>query len=128
MQWAIRQREPPSSRTTAVTTGTTAQSSGLIYIDPSTLRRTTQCTVPAPTNTDNQQTMSTTTSQLARAFGIVIRQIADLLTMLQDYQALATNLPRVLEVSYQEAMELQMYLEFHLKVSLWDILFYIAKF
>lgn len=122
MQWAVRQRDQQqsTSRTTAVTTGTSGQSSGLIYIDPATMaRRSTQCTVPAATpatNQDNHQTMATTSSQLARCFGLVIRQIADLLTMLQDYHALAPNLPRVLEVSYQEAMDLQMYLEFHLKV------------
>ena len=118
MQWAVRQREQSSSRTTAATGGgTTASTGGLIYIDPATLRRTSACAIPTtPTNQDNQLTMATTNSQLARAFGIVIRQIADLLTMLQDYHALAPNLPRVLEVSYQEAMDLQMYLEFHLKV------------
>ena len=55
-------------------------------------------------------------SQLSRAFGVVIRQIADLLTMLQDYHALAPNLPRVLEIAYQEAMDLQMYIEYNLKV------------
>jgi hypothetical protein len=35
---------------------------------------------------DSAVTMTTTASQLARGFGIIIRQIADLLTMLQDYQ------------------------------------------
>lgn len=51
--------------------------------------------------------MTTTASQLARAFGIVVRQIADLLTMLQDYNALAPSLPRILDISDQEAMNLQ---------------------
>lgn len=53
--------------------------------------------------------MATTASQLARAFGIVMRQIADLLTMLQDYRALAPNLPRVLDISNEEAMKLQVH-------------------
>ena len=60
--------------------------------------------------------MSTTVSQLTRAFGIVVRQIADLMTMLQDYHALSPNLAMVLDISYQEAQELQLYLELHLKV------------
>lgn len=61
----------------------------------------------AATTQDNAVTMATTASQLARAFGILVRQIADLLTMLHDYHALAPSLPRVLDISYQEAMDLQ---------------------
>jgi len=61
--------------------------SGLIYIDPHTLRRTANCTIPTSTNLpqsqDNSVSMMTTASQLARVFGILIRQIADLLMMLQ---------------------------------------------
>lgn len=52
-------------------------------------------------------TVSTTTASLSRAFGIVMRQIADLLTMLQDYHVLAPTLPRILSVSYQESINLQ---------------------
>ena len=51
--------------------------------------------------------MTTTASQLARAFSVVVRQVADLLTMIQDYNALAPGLPRVLEISDQEANDLQ---------------------
>ena len=51
--------------------------------------------------------MTTTASQLARAFSVVVRQVADLLTMIQDYNALAPGLPRVLEISNQEASDLQ---------------------
>lgn len=51
--------------------------------------------------------MTTTASQLARAFSVVVRQVADLLTMIQDYNALAPGLPRVLEISDQEASDLQ---------------------
>ena len=55
--------------------------------------------------------MATTCSSLARAFGIVVRQVADLLTLLQDYSALAPTLPRTLEVTYQESVQLQMMIE-----------------
>ena len=77
----------------------------MIYIDPTTIRRS--AAVPATMSVaggldaaaGGVVTMASTGSQLARAFGVLIRQIADLLTMLQDYHALAPNLPRVLEVS-----------------------------
>ena len=83
-------------------------SSGIIYIDPSSLRRA--ATLPAvatATNQDSAVTMSTTSSQLARLFGVVIRQIADLLMMMQDYHALVPNLPRVLDISTAEVLDLQ---------------------
>lgn len=52
-------------------------------------------------------TVSTTTASLARAFGIVIRQISDLLNMLQDYTNLAPALPRMLSFPTQEFTNLQ---------------------
>ncbi|KAL3890879.1 hypothetical protein ACJMK2_003152 [Sinanodonta woodiana] len=124
MQWAIRQREPtnitrPPTTTSTATTAATGGGSGLIYIDPSTLRRTTTVTTTSVVNQESPVTMATTASQLARAFGIVVRQIADLLTMLQDYHALAPNLPRILDIADQEAMDLQLYLEYNLKPT-WD--------
>ncbi|XP_055998190.1 E3 ubiquitin-protein ligase UBR5-like isoform X2 [Ostrea edulis] len=122
MQWAIRQRDttaarpPPTSGTTTTTGGT----GGLIYIDPATLRRTSTVTTTAVHHhQENQVTMTTTASQLARAFSVVVRQIADLLTMIQDYNALAPGLPRVLEISDQEARDLQYYTEMHLTLT-WD--------
>jgi len=51
--------------------------------------------------------MTTTVNQLARAFGVVVRQIADLLMMLQDYHALVPNLSKVLDISTTEVLELQ---------------------
>jgi len=51
--------------------------------------------------------MTTTVNQLARSFGVVVRQIADLLMMLQDYHALVPNLTRVLDISTTEVLELQ---------------------
>ncbi|XP_052763231.1 E3 ubiquitin-protein ligase UBR5-like isoform X2 [Mya arenaria] len=129
MQWAIRQRDTPSSRnppaipvtSTANATGTVFGGGGssLIYIDPSNLRRTTTVTSAATVTPEAPITMATTCSQLARAFGIVVRQIADLLTMLQDYHALAPTLPRILDISDQEALDLQLYLEYQLKPT-WD--------
>lgn len=55
--------------------------------------------------------MGTTASSLGRAFGIVIRMIADLLRMMQKYKSLAPNLPRLLEVNYQDIVSLQVEIE-----------------
>ena len=112
MQWAVRQRDQAAAGNTITSsrggapvtaTGGGSAASGLVYIDPATIRRNTTITATvaaAATAQDNNMTMATTASQLARSFGVVIRQIADLLTMLQDYHALAPNLPRVLEVGH----------------------------
>ncbi|XP_020295718.1 E3 ubiquitin-protein ligase UBR5 isoform X3 [Pseudomyrmex gracilis] len=113
MQWAIRNRES-STRTAGlrVTGG-----SNLVFIDPASLRRTTATSAVA--TAQEPITMGTTASCLARAFGIVIRQIADLLVMMQDYKNLAPTLPRLMEITFQDALSLQSYLEAHLKPT-WD--------
>ncbi|XP_052085872.1 E3 ubiquitin-protein ligase UBR5-like isoform X2 [Mytilus californianus] len=124
MQWAIRQRDTTSSRPTpsAAANTTSGGTSGLIYIDPSTLRRTTTVTTTSAQSHDNAVTMTTTASQLARGFGIIVRQIADLLTMLQDYHALAPGLPRTLDISDQEAIDLHFFSEWNLRHT-WEWLF-----
>lgn len=101
MQWAIRNRES-STRTAGlrVTGG-----SNLVFIDPVSLRRTTATSAVAAAQ--EPITMGTTASCLARAFGIVIRQIADLLVMMQDYKTLAPTLPRLMEITFQDALNLQ---------------------
>ena len=63
--------------------------------------------------------MATTCSSLARSFGIVVRQIADLLALLQDYSSQAPTLPRTLEISYQESADLQALIEQQMKPN-WD--------
>ncbi|CAL1532111.1 unnamed protein product [Lymnaea stagnalis] len=120
MQWAIRQRDPVTTTSatrppTTTTTTSTAGGNSLIYIDPSTLRRSVTVTAPTVTNQDSPVTMATTASQLARAFSIMIRQITDLLNVMPYYHALTPSLPRVLEVSPQEEHNLQVYLEQHLR-------------
>ncbi|XP_026278748.1 E3 ubiquitin-protein ligase UBR5 [Frankliniella occidentalis] len=121
MQWAIRTRDSNARAGGVRVTG----GSSVMFIDPSTLRRSaTAANVVAAAQqaaaaSHEPQTMATTASCLARAFSIVIRQIADLLTMLQDYNALTPVLPRTLEITYQESINLQLYLEYHLKPT-WD--------
>ncbi|UYV60139.1 UBR5 [Cordylochernes scorpioides] len=120
MQWALRgPRETGAGRTLAGSSG----SGGLIYIDASALRRTTgggtSVAAAAAAAIPQEASMATSAVCLARAFGVVVRQIADLLTMLQDYSTLVPSLPRTLELGYQELMGLQLYLECHLKPT-WD--------
>ncbi|XP_015437397.1 PREDICTED: E3 ubiquitin-protein ligase UBR5 isoform X2 [Dufourea novaeangliae] len=113
MQWAIRNRETSTRASGLRVTG----GSSLVFIDSASLRRTTATSAVAATQ--EPITMGTTTICLARAFGLVIRQIADLLVMMQDYQKQAPFLPRQLEVTYQDSLNLQVYLETHLKPT-WD--------
>ncbi|XP_070159750.1 E3 ubiquitin-protein ligase UBR5 isoform X2 [Polyergus mexicanus] len=113
MQWAIRNRESNTRTAGLRVTG----GSNLVFIDPASLRRTTATSAVA--TAQEPITMGTTASCLARAFGIVIRQIADLLVITQDYKNLAPTLPRLIEITFQDALNLQSYLEAHLKPT-WD--------
>ncbi|KAF0288879.1 E3 ubiquitin-protein ligase hyd [Amphibalanus amphitrite] len=80
MQWAIRSRaQEPGSRATA-------GGSSLVYIDPSASRRFTTSAVPSSVQSSVPEpvTMATTASCLARAFALVVRQVADLLSVARD--------------------------------------------
>ncbi|XP_028164187.1 E3 ubiquitin-protein ligase UBR5 isoform X5 [Ostrinia furnacalis] len=113
MQWAIRSRE--TNRGTSGTTGGVRLSGGssLVFIDPASLRRSTAA---AAAGAHDPHSTSTTASCLARAFGIVIRQIADLLW---EYERVTLPLPRMVPLAYREALRLQCYLERQLK-NTWD--------
>jgi len=100
MQWAIRNHESNTRTAGLRVTG----GSNLVFIDPASLRRTATSAVATA---QEPITMGTTASCLARAFGIVIRQIADLLVIMQDYKNLAPTLPRLIEITFQDALSLQ---------------------
>ena len=115
MQWAVRTRSKPGRAG-----GGGGGGGGFIYIDPSSLRRSQAngtAAIAAPAS--EPVTMATTCSSLARSFGIVVRQIADLLALLQDYSSQAPTLPRTLEISYQESADLQALIEQQMKPN-WD--------
>lgn len=97
MQWAIRNRD--ATRSSVRLTG----GSGLVFIDPAALRRTTT-SHPTVTATQEPPTMSTTASSLARAFGIIVRQVSQLFNTINEMYA-SGNLHN-LNISYQEANEL----------------------
>lgn len=132
MMWAIRHRENSSVRASGTTSSGVNNSSGtvggsgtnLMYLEPSSLRRSAAAAAIAAATTNlpvvaEPFSMATTASGLARAFGLVIRQIADLLAMLSDYPAKAPALSRNLEITAQETSHLQQHLEARLK-PVWD--------
>lgn len=67
MQWAIRSREPGRSAGVRLAGG-----SNLVFIDPSSLRRSTTGSSAVTTSTE-PVTMATTSSCLARAYGTVLK-------------------------------------------------------
>ncbi|XP_037923284.1 E3 ubiquitin-protein ligase hyd isoform X6 [Hermetia illucens] len=111
MQWAIRSRETNRS-SVRLTSG-----SSLVFIDPMALRRSAVPSSAVAAASQEPHTMATTACNLARAFGIVIRQISELLDGLSDMVLHAQ--PQQLRVSYDELLDLQKYLETRLKPT-WD--------
>lgn len=98
MQWAIRNRDTNRSSVRLSTTG-----SSLVFIDPSALRRTTT-TSAAVAAAQEPHTMSTTAASLARAFGIVLRQVCQLFNTVNELYA--SGMLHNMNLTYQEANEL----------------------
>ncbi|KAL3179297.1 hypothetical protein MRX96_038194 [Rhipicephalus microplus] len=144
LQWALRQRDPAgrlACHLFCFTVGcasfwegsvSLAGTGGLVYIDPGSLRRSAAVAAAAASGASSGSSVAaaaalapelspgTTAVGLARAFGAVLRQVADLLGALQDNQnQVGLGLPKVLEVSYQDTLNIQAYLDFHLKPT-WD--------
>ena len=97
MQWAIRNRD--TNRSSVRLTG----GSSLVFIDPSALRRTSTANA-AVAAAQEPHTMATTASSLARAFGIVLRQVSQLFNTITDLynNGLLSNM----NITYQEANQL----------------------
>ncbi|KAK2726284.1 hypothetical protein QYM36_000668 [Artemia franciscana] len=125
IQWAVRPNgqeagasagAPPAGSvpTSGARSGT---SGGLIYMDPLSVRRP----VPPPSGAVQDPTISTTAVCLSRAFGLVIRQIADILAGLPDYPSFepAACGVRSLELALQDMIHLQRLLANRLKDT-WD--------
>ncbi|XP_022901003.2 E3 ubiquitin-protein ligase hyd isoform X2 [Onthophagus taurus] len=114
MQWAIRSRDASRSAGVRIT-GT---GSNLVFIDPSSLRRSTTGSTAVAASTE-PVTMATTASCLSRAFGIVIRQISDLLSLMQDLPQIPPTPFAHLDITQEDICNIQVYLEFRLKDT-WD--------
>ncbi|XP_022162662.1 E3 ubiquitin-protein ligase UBR5 isoform X4 [Myzus persicae] len=136
MQWAIRNRD---TATRTATGFRVASGNSLVFIDPTSLRRSAVAAVSNSTNNsgngnnnaaaaaaaavasaaaglNDSITMATTASSLARAFAVVIRQISDLLvTTIND----PPSLPIPVRISSQDTCSLQIIIEKSLKPT-WD--------
>ncbi|KAG4078397.1 hypothetical protein HA402_013107 [Bradysia odoriphaga] len=112
MQWAIRSRD--TSRSVRLT-----GNSSLVFIDPSALRRTTTANA-AVAAAQEPHTMSTTASSLARAFGIVLRQVCQLFNTVSELYTNGTlHSNSSMNITYQEANQLHIDMETRLKPT-WD--------
>eukprot|EP00063_Salmo_salar_P039524 XP_014014359.1 PREDICTED: E3 ubiquitin-protein ligase UBR5-like isoform X17 [Salmo salar] len=120
MQWAVR--NTPSQRATgsapsSSSTPAAASSTGLIYIDPSNLRRssaisTSAAAAAAALEASNSSSYLTSASSLARAYSIVIRQISDLMSLIPKYNHLVySQYPAAVKLTYQDAVNLQNFVE-----------------
>ncbi|XP_031552973.1 E3 ubiquitin-protein ligase UBR5-like isoform X3 [Actinia tenebrosa] len=95
MQWAIRNNQPRNTTTTGLASGHSVTTSGFIYVDSSTIRRSAAGNGAAASTTANElnssssnERMGNASSALARAFGIVVREITDLLIFAHDPSSL----------------------------------------
>ena len=92
-----------------------ASSAGLIYIDPSNLRRsgtisTSAAAAAAALEASNASSYLTSASSLARAYSIVIRQISDLMGLIPKYNHLVySQIPAAVKLTYQDAVNLQVW-------------------
>uniref|UniRef100_A0A8C9R671 E3 ubiquitin-protein ligase UBR5 n=1 Tax=Scleropages formosus TaxID=113540 RepID=A0A8C9R671_SCLFO len=119
MQWAVR--NAPSQRATgSAPSGSStpaASSTGLIYIDPSNLRRsgaisTSAAAAAAALEASSSSSYLTSASSLARAYSIVIRQISDLMGLIPKYNHLVySQYPAAVKLTFQDAVNLQNYVE-----------------
>ena len=90
LQWAVRIPRDISSRSGGTTGGPTATgsssttSSGLIYIDPTSLRHGPTSSSSVTPSSHEPVSLATTNNTLARAFTIVVRQMSSLLSLACD--------------------------------------------
>ncbi|XP_069477553.1 E3 ubiquitin-protein ligase UBR5 isoform X1 [Ambystoma mexicanum] len=119
MQWAVRNTQNPRAANSAPSSTSTPapNSSGLMYIDQSNLRRssnvnTSAAAAAAALEASNASSYLTSASSLARAYSIVIRQISDLMGLIPKYNHLVySQIPAAVKLTYQDAVNLQSYVE-----------------
>lgn len=90
LQWAVRNPRDSSSRSGGTTGGPAATgsssttSSGLIYIDPTSLRHGPTSSSTVTPSSHEPVSLATTNNTLARAFTILVRQMSSLLSLACD--------------------------------------------
>uniref|UniRef100_A0A336LUN3 HECT-type E3 ubiquitin transferase n=1 Tax=Culicoides sonorensis TaxID=179676 RepID=A0A336LUN3_CULSO len=113
MQWAIRNRDTTRQSGVRLTS-----SNNVVFIDPNALRRSTTSNAAVAAASQEPATMATTSSALARAFGIVLRQISELIGTLPDVISNGVTTGNCLYMTYAEAVQLQMHVERRLRPTL----------
>lgn len=119
MQWALRNRD--SNRSAVRITG----GSGLVFIDSSTLR-SRSANSAAVAAAQDPPTMSTTASSLARAFGIILRQVTQLFNTVNELYS--TGMLHNMNITYQEANDLHVSIDFSYFFSICKTIFTINNF
>lgn len=131
LQWALRHREMSSGATNStanpggrISVNAITGSTGLVHIDPTTIqRRSASSVAPVPTTSTAGEgvSMATTAISLARAFSIVIRQLAALVPSLHNMGDRPGVSPGInaIGMSYSESISLLNFLENKLKPT-WD--------
>lgn len=107
MQWAIRNRDTTRQSGVRLT-----NNSNVVFIDPTALRRSTNSNAAVAAASQEPATMATTSSALARAFAIVLRQISELLSTLPDVISNTGGSGHYLYMTYNEAVHLQVRFSF----------------
>lgn len=102
MQWAIRNRDTTRQSGVRLT-----NNSNVVFIDPTALRRSTNSNAAVAAASQEPATMATTSSALARAFAIVLRQISELLSTLPEVITNVGTGSHYLYMSYNDAVQLQ---------------------
>ncbi|XP_015788176.1 E3 ubiquitin-protein ligase UBR5 [Tetranychus urticae] len=131
LQWALRHREMSSGSTNSaanpggrISVNAITGSTGLVHIDPTTIqRRPASSVAPVPTASTAGEgvSMAITAVSLARAFSIVIRQLAALVPSLHNMGERPGTTPGInaIGMSYSESISLLNFLENKLKPT-WD--------
>ncbi|XP_067616130.1 E3 ubiquitin-protein ligase hyd isoform X2 [Eurosta solidaginis] len=118
LQWAIRNRD------TARSSARATAGSSLMYVDPIALRRSTvQPSSTVAAQPQDQYTMATTASNLARAFSIIVRQISDLLSNFACQQISYCGRP-IYKAQMEDAVQLQVSIEDRMKTT-WEWMYLI---
>lgn len=84
MQWAIRSNQPRTTTSTGLASGHSLAGSGFIYVDSATIRRSAAgngaaASTAAHTEMNSNSChdrMENSSSALARAFGILVREVS----------------------------------------------------
>lgn len=83
MQWAIRNNQSRSATSTGLASGHSLAGSGFIYVDSATIRRNAASNGAAASTTphtelstsNSSEKIGNSSSALARAFGILVREV-----------------------------------------------------